>query len=238
MEITYLLFVLLGFVSALISGVFGFGTALVFLSLGSYLLPVKETIAFATVLFIASTVTKTVVFGKYIDWKLVGIMSVVSVPFAYLGAELLYDLPADLLKRCLGGSILFYLFIERFRWLKGIRPGMMGIVLGSAAYGFVSGLLGSGNIVKALLFREMKISKESFVGAMAATSVLANVAKINSYYGTGLLDTDRVWLLVGLVFSAMSAVFVGRMFLRKITVSQFESGLQLVLFVSAAGLLL
>ncbi|NKB78147.1 MAG: TSUP family transporter [Gammaproteobacteria bacterium] len=238
MEITYLLFILLGFGSALVSAVFGFGTALILLSLGSYLLPIKETIALATVLFIASTVTKTVVFGKHIDWKLVGIMSVISVPFAYIGAELLYDLPGELLKRCLGGTILVYLLLERYQWFPRVKVGTTGIVLGSAAYGFMSGLLGSGNIVKVMIFREMKISKESFIGAMAATSVLTNVAKLNSYSTTDLLDVTQIWAMVGLVFSAVSAVFIGRLFLRKITVSQFQNGLQLVLFASAAGLLL
>ena len=69
MEPIYLAFICIGFGSALISAVSGFGTALIFLAIGSYLLPVKEAIALSTVLFLASTLTKSFVFGRHIDWK-------------------------------------------------------------------------------------------------------------------------------------------------------------------------
>ena len=237
MEMISIVFVLVGFASALVSAVFGFGTALIFLAIGSYLLPIKEAIALASVLFLASTLTKSLVYGRHIDWKLAGVMSFASVPFAYLGALFLDDLPGDTLKRSLGLMVLAYIGLRRFDILPRFRVGRMGLVAGSAAYGFVSGLLGSGNIVKAVIFREMNITKEAFVGAMAATSVLANMAKLHGYYQFGLLDVTRFWLMTGLVAAAISAVLVGRFLLRSVSVTQFEYGLEVVLLVCAFGLI-
>ena len=231
-------FVFLGFIASFVSAVFGFGTALLVLALGSYLLPVQETIVLATVLFAASTITKTLVYGKHIDWRVAGIMAIASLPFAFGGALLMAELPTDWLRRMLGGMILLYVMLIRFQLFPKLNIKTTGLIVGSAGYGFVSGLLGSGNLIKAMIFREMNISKEAFVGAMAATSVLSNVAKLGAYTQTGLLTIDLVYPAVGLVVAALVAVLLGRKILRRMKHSQFETGLQIVLVISAVGLII
>ena len=115
------------------------------------------------------------------------ILSIGSFPFAYIGGLLLEQAPAPILKRSLGGMILAYLALTQYKLLPKFKIGTLGLITGSALYGFISGLLGSGNLVKAIMFREMNISKEAFVGAMAASSVLANLSKLTAYYQSGLL---------------------------------------------------
>ena len=238
MEIEYLLFVLLGFTASIVSAVFGFGTALIVLAVGSHILPVKEAIALGVVLFAASTILKSLLFRGHIDWKIAGIMAITSLPFAYLGASLLADLPADLLKRLLGAMILSYLVLTQFNLFPKIKIGTAGLIGGSAAYGFVSGLLGSGNLIKAIIFREMNITKEAFVGAMAATSVLSNTAKLTAYTQSDLLHSGHAWPVIGLVLAATIAAFVGQRILRNISVGSFEVGIQAVLAISAVALLI
>ena len=103
--------------------------------------------------------------------------------------------------------------------------------------GFISGLLGSGNIIKAILFREMNISKQAFVGAMAATSVLSNVVKLSAYEQANLINMTLLWPMVSLAIVAVFAVLVGRYLLHKVSTEGFEIGIQMVLAVSAIGLL-
>ena len=237
MGIEHVGFVFLGFFASIISAVFGFGTALVVLALGSHILPVKETIALATVLFCATTISKSILFTKHIDWKVVGIMSLASLPFAYVGALLLIHVPAELLKRLVGLMVLIYVAMAYYQLFPKIKIGMPGLIIGSASYGFLSGLLGSGNLIKAILFREMKITKEAFVGAMAATSVLANLAKLTAYTKTGLLTSDLLWPIIGLLIAGSSAACLGRRILRNISVVQFERCVQVVLVISALGLM-
>jgi uncharacterized membrane protein YfcA len=231
------LFVLIGLIGALASAVFGFGTALLVLAIGSHVLPVKETIALATVLFTASTVTKTFLFARHVDWKVVAIMAVACLPFAYLGAELLAVAPAEAIKRLLGAMVLIYLGLSLTNRLPRIRIGTGGLIAGSALYGFVSGLLGSGNLIKVIVFREMNITKEAFVGAMAATSVMSNAAKLTSYTRTGILTADMAVPALALCASAVIAAFAGRMILKKIAVGTFETGVQVLLGAAAIMLL-
>ncbi len=237
METAIVAFVFLGFAASIVSAVFGFGTALIVLAIGSHILPIKTTIVLATVLFAVSTITKSALFARHIDWKITGIMAFGSLPFAYLGALFLDDLPSETLRRLLGLMVLIYLAITLFKLLPKFRIGTGGLIAGSAIYGFISGLLGSGNVIKAIIFREISISKEAFVGAMAATSVLSNIAKLSAYYQSGLLASKLAWPVMCLALAAFSAALLGKYLLGKVTSNQFSYGVQIVLAISAIGLL-
>lgn len=231
-----IVFILIAFVASFASAIFGFGSALLVLALGSQVLPVKETIVLATVLFTASTITKSALFGRHIDWKTVSIMSFASLPFAYLGARLMAVAPAEVLKPALGSMILIYLGLSLAKRLPSVQIGLPGLFIGSGLYGFVSGFLGSGNVVKVILFREMKISKEAFVGAMAATAVLSNIVKLTTYAQTGLLTSDMAPTAVALVGVAVVVALAGRFVLKKMNAQTFQTGVQVLLGVAAIAL--
>ncbi len=233
----YVVFVIIGVLGSLASAVFGFGTALLVLAIGSHVIPVKEAIALATVLFTASTVAKSALFARHIDWKVVAVMALACLPFAYLGAQLLAIVPADHIKRLLGAMVLAYLALGLANALPAWRIGMTGLVAGSALYGFVSGLLGSGNLIKVIMFREMKITKEAFVGAMAATSVMSNLAKLTSYFETGLLGAHVAWPALALAVGAVIAAVIGRAVLTTLDGKTFETGVQVLLGAAAVALL-
>lgn len=238
METAYIIFIALGFVAALVSAVFGFGTALLVLAAGAYILPIKETIALATVLFAASTVTKTLLYHKAIDWKTAATMALASLPLSYLGATLMVGLPVGILRQLLGITVLLYLALTRFNLMPTLKIGTGRLILGSMLYGFLSGLLGSGNIVKAVLFREMSFSKEAFVGAMAATSVLSNLAKLTVFSSSGLLYRELIPPSIALAIVAIITAVIGKQLLTRLSIPHFKSGIHLVLAACAVGLLL
>jgi uncharacterized membrane protein YfcA len=229
-------FIFIAFVASFASAIFGFGSALLVLAFGSLVLPVKETIALATVLFTAATVTKTLLFRSVIDWKVAGIMSFACLPFAYLGAQMLALAPTELVKPVLGLMILIYIGLSIAKRLPTFRLGLLGLLAGSALYGFVSGFLGSGNVIKVVLFREMQITKEAFVGAMAATAVLSNLVKLTSYARSGLLTPDMTSSAIALVLVAVSVALAGRFVLRKLSADAFQTGVQILLGIAALAL--
>ena len=234
----YLLFILAGFVGATISAVFGLGTALVLLTVGSFLLPVKEVIALSAVMFAVSTILKTWIFRRQIDWKLVILMSLVSIPFAWLGADLLIWLPDLWIEKLLGAMVLAYLLVSAAGWRIRAGRNTGWILCGSAGYGFMSGLLGSGGLIKALMFREMGLNKEEYVGAMAATAVLATLVKLHVYWADGLLGSQHMMPALGLVGATLVAVPLGRTILGRLKPGHFETGLNFLLATAAIALLL
>lgn len=242
----YALFALIGFASTLLSSVFGFGSALLVLSIGPYLLPVHEVIALSAILFAASTISKTIVFRHTLDWSLVLIIAVGSLPFAYLGGMLLPHVSQPLLQIALGLLILVSLALKHpsvARCLKTRDSSAAGasrlkLTLIAAGYGIVSGLVGSGSVIKALFFRRMQLAKETFVGTMAATSVLASIGKITAYAQSGLLHSQLIWPALAMLVAALAAILIGRAVLLRIENRWFDTGVTVLMAVAATGLLL
>ncbi len=237
MTVELIAFVALALAGSLVAAVFGFGSALIVLTAGPYLIPVTDAIALSAVLFGASTLTKTLLYWRQIDWKIVAVMAVASVPFAYLGAELVSVINPEVLRRMLAVMILLYLTLDTFDLIPRFKIGMAGLIGGSAAYGFASGLMGTGSLIKVVMFREMNISKQAFVGAMAASSVLASFSKIVSYSRANLLHADMMPVILALVVMAVAAALIGRRFLLHLSTRGFEIGLRIILAIMAAGLL-
>ncbi len=234
----YAAFVLIAFASSMVSAIFGLGTALLLLSIGVFLLPIKETIALATILFLAAGIVKTLLFRDKIDWRTTLWVTIGSLPFAWFGAELVDAAPAELLKKLLGAMVLVYLLVSITGWNLPLKPGKYGLLAGSCVYGFLSGLLGSGNIIKAILFREMSFGRQSFVGTMAATSVLTNTAKLTAYTKDGLIAPDHSYTILALIVSATISSLIGRLLLQKFSMVYFQYGLSILLACVALKLLI
>ncbi len=134
--------------------------------------------------------------------------------------------------------VLCYLLITlKGKYLKLISNKTI-LITGSCLYGFLSGLLGSGNIIKAVLFREMPLNKESFVGIMAAISVLTNMAKLTAYAKDGLISVEHTGVILALVISAVVSALIGRYLLKRISIRYFQQGVAIVLFCVAITLLI
>lgn len=274
----YALFVLLAFVSSLLSGIFGFGSAMIVLALGPYFLPGHEVVALSAVLFAASTITKTIAFRAHLHWPLVMTITLGSLPFAYVGGLMLPLLSQDMLQRCLGLLILTHVLLTHTKlWLPGRfltsyflpsnqdrhrrittdgpgaaatsdtpqpikqparQPGQAYLIAIAASYGFTSGLVGSGSVIKALFFRRLELGKEAFVGTMAATSVVATIGKIGAYSQTGLLHGGLLTPMLALTIVAIAAVLISRVYLRKIDSTVFSHGVTVLLIVAGTGLLI
>jgi uncharacterized membrane protein YfcA len=275
----YTLFVLLAFVSSLLSSIFGFGSAMIVLAIGPYFLPGHDVVALSAVLFAASTLTKTIAFRAHLHWPLVITITLGSLPFAYVGGLMLPLLSQEVLQRCLGILILTHVLLtqtklrllRRLQSLRGThlqtdtgtdtdtdtdtaqvsttvqmqqpiqqsapQPGKIYLIAIAACYGFTSGLVGSGSVIKALFFRRLELSKEAFVGTMAATSVVATIGKIGAYTQTGLLHSGLRTPMLALIIVAITAVLIGRVTLRKIDSAVFTHGVTVLLIVAGIGLL-
>jgi len=235
-----LLFVSLAFFASLVSAVFGLGTALLVIGLGAHLLPAQDTIVLATVLFTASTVSKTLIYRHQIDWQLALLVAVASFPFAFAGAFFLPFLAPNVLRVLLGAMILIYLIVKyQTHWLPDfsrLRHHTPGLVVVAATYGFCSGLLGSGNVIKAIVFRELKLYGPGFVGVMAATSVLSNIAKLSAFTAVGLLQKHPPTLILALCVVAIGAVVLGRWVLPHLDANRYHYGVDIILALSAVAL--
>lgn len=232
------LFIVLGFGSCLVSATFGFGSALFVLAVGSYLVPIKETIALGAVLFAVADTSQAILLRKYVDWPVALAFALISIPFSYVGASLVPIVPTELLQKGLGLMALCYLIVHCSPWRIYFKPGEKQLFVVSGVYGFLSGFLGGGTVVSAIFFRETGLRKEGFVGLMAATSLSANITKAITYTRAGLINGHHSMMVLGLTLSALLAVFLGHMLRTNLPDKNFYHGTSMMLGVVAIGLLM
>lgn len=237
MSDAHLLFVVLAAAGSLISAVFGFGTAIILLAGGALFLPVPECIALSTIIFAANTLNKSWIHRHHIDWRLTIQMSLVSLPFAWAGAELMVEVPVDWLRRGLAAIVILHILLQFLKARPAFTPSLSAVIGISGLYGFLSGLIGTGNIIKALFLDRAGFERQSFVGVMAATSVLANAGKLFSYSQSGLFGPQHLMPALALLAVSVITTLAGRHLLTRISGSQFKVGLRLILLVVAVSLL-
>lgn len=220
-----------------LSGVFGFGSGLILTPLMMLILPPKTAIVVVTLAFFVSTLSKTVIFRRVIDWKLVSFIIVSSGIPVYWGSELMVSAPVAMLKQGLALLILFYLLKNLFGW-KFRLNGRLQIFLGSALYGWLTGIIGTASPIKAMVFNELEVEREAFVGAMAVTALAMNLIKLGNWSRYSLVDPQYYPLGMALCVGALVGTLIGKKILGRMNSQYFQRGLMALLFASALALLL
>ncbi len=225
-------------ISALISGVVGFGSAMIFISLGSLFFPIKSVIFLGTVFFLAMNVSKIIFYAKHVHGRLALWIIVAALPGNYLGAQFMVESDPEFLKKVLGVIILLYV-IWAFRNHEKIKKLSRPVVAaGSFIYGLVAGAVGTGGVIKVMMLDRMGIRKEAFVGTMAVTAGLGNVVKLFVYSSLPLAEKNAYGLMVGLVAIAFIGTWLGRHVLRRLTPELFRSLVLGALFIISLRLIL
>lgn len=233
----YIIYLVIAVFASCVSALFGMGAALILLAAGAYLFDPAEAIALATIIFTSNTIARSATMWKDIPWKMGIFMAVASIPFAYLGAEHMVHVPTELLRRMLGALILIHVFVTWRKFQVNTSGSYPTYGILSAIYGYLSGLLGSGNPVKAIFFHHMGLSKHAFVGLMAVTSIPANAVKLFSYHQSGLLESVPNFMPIALIAISIIVAIGGRMLLKKLPDAGFKVGLQVMLTLAALGLI-
>lgn len=231
----YGIVLLMSFLSASV----GTGGTLILIPLAALYFGPKEGIGILTMYFLFQNSIKILLFQKHIDFKFGMQLILFSVPGAILGGIALGFLPAELFKKIFAVIILSYLANELIGLVpkRGLNERHAIPILGFA-YGFLSGLVGSGNLIKGPLFLGMGLSKEAYIGTYAFTSFFINIPKLATYTATGIVNAST--LTQSLPFLAISIVgtFAGRKFIRQIRHDVFYWILNVTFVLSALALLL
>jgi uncharacterized membrane protein YfcA len=205
---------------------------------GSYLLPEKEVIALSAVFFFAAEVARVVRFRSEFRPGRMLLFGAINLPFVALGALLLGSAPTSMIRYGLAMLVLLHVFQRRCGITVAHVSDTGIVVLGASIHGLLSGLLGSGSTIKAVLFRGVTGSREQFISIMASTGLLASAVKIGVYVKTGLFRIDHVAVAFVLVATAIVSTLAGAYLLRQISENRYQDALDLIFILGAAGLLI
>ncbi|TCP57859.1 hypothetical protein EV586_102305 [Tumebacillus sp. BK434] len=246
-----------GFVVGLLIGLTGMGGGLVMTPMMIFLFGVSPTVAVGTDLLYAS-ITK--IFGGYqhwrqktVDWTVVKLLSIGSVPGAFLGSmtilylqSLYVDSVEGIVGRMLGFTYLLIAFVMIFRMFKKqktaadngepIKPDKKKMITLGLIGGFIVGLtsVGSGTLFMAFLLLIYPVAASRLVGTDIVQAVLVTGVAGIAHLAIGNVNLPLVgFLLLG----SIPGILIGSRMSLKIPELAVRSCLFLMIFLSGFKML-
>lgn len=202
--------------TSVLSAALGSGTGFVLIPLAALQFGAKESVGILAIYFLFQNINKIAVYRKHIDWK-IGIRVICwSFPGVLIGSIALGYLPVELFKKILGCVILLYLTNDVFKLIPKKHEPEKLLPFLSMGYGFLSGLIGSGNVIKGPLFTSLGLLKQTYVGTYAFTSLFVNIPKIVTYFSMGILDNDAFFKAIPFLIISIVGTHAGKYFIGKI----------------------
>jgi len=224
-------------ISSVLSSSLGVGS-FILLPLAALAYGPKQSVGIITIYFLFQNINKLIVFWKDIHWKIGLKMILWSLPGTLIGSYALSLIPADIFGKLLAIFILTYLANDVFKIIPKSGHNKTTIPLFGLLYGLMSGLTGSGNLVKGPLFTSMGLVKEGYVATYALTSFFTNIPKIWIYYSTGIIDESTFGKSLPFLFISIVGTYLGKKLLKKMHNDLFYYVVNIAFAFSAIALLL
>jgi uncharacterized membrane protein YfcA len=236
-----LLLYLLILIASIFSTAFGLSSFLL-IPLFTLFFSTKESVAAASLYFTFQNTVKLAFFWRFTDWKISRKLLLYALPGTIAGSALLLHINVSYFQKALGLIILIYIANDLLKKEKeisnpiNVKPYQLPIF--GFLYGFFSGAIGSGNLLKGPLFSSVGLTKETYIATYAATSFLLNIPKVAMYVIGGLINMDVFLKSTPLLIIAILGTYIGKKFIDRISASNFTVLIKLLFVISAITLML
>ncbi len=207
------------FLASVLSGVAGFGGAMVFLPVLVALYGPRASVPILTVSVLLGNASRVYFNRRELDLGIVVLFTLGSVPFAVLGSMVYVSLPPLWIKKAIGLFLVLSVAAQRLRPVRISRPWVFAPL--GAFSGFLSAIVGGIGPLSAPFFLAYGLAKEAFVGTEAFCAAGMHLAKSLAYNRLGVLAGPELaaGLAYGLVMSAGS--YVARHILQRLPREKF-----------------
>jgi uncharacterized protein len=221
---------LVAFIASTLSGVVGFGGAMLFLPVLVAIYGVKASVPILTVSVLFGNVSRVIFNRRELNLKLVALFSFGAIPFAIWGSFVYVALPPHWIKKGIG---IFLLVTVVFRHLKPnfkMKKAWLFTPLG-ALNGFLSALIGGVGPLSSPFFLAYGLTKEAFVGTEALCSAGTHFVKAITYNRLHVLDKRE--LLIGTAFGLVMTLgsYTAKKVLERLSRQKFLLLVEIVLVV-------
>lgn len=189
------------FAAAAISGVAGFGGALLLLPLLVATLGAAQAVPLLTIAQLIGNLSRVGFGFTQIHWKSVGLFLLGATPMAILGAISFVQLPKELITRAIGAAILVFVALKHLDLMK-IKSGGAVLIGGGVVVGFLSGLVGSAGPLGAAIFLSLGLPPAAYIASEATTAIAMHGVKTAVYQHYIVLNRE-FWFLATLMGVAM-----------------------------------
>ncbi len=208
------------FVASTLSGIVGFGGAMIFLPVLVAIYGVRASVPILTVSVLLGNASRVYFNRRELDLKLVLLFSLGALPFAVWGSFVYVALPTFWIKKGIGIFLLITVLLRHIHPSFKLTQSWVFIPLG-AVTGFLSALMGGVGPVSSPFFLAYGLTKEAFVGTEALCAVGMHLVKSVTYNRLNVLNSKE--LLAGLGFGLVMTLgsYVARQVLERISRQKF-----------------
>ena len=207
--IVWILFV--AFLAFALSASAGLGGSLILVPMLILFIGTKQGIAVAALLLAGNNVAKTIAYREFVLLRPIGLVVVMTVVGAALGASTMLLIPEKMIRIGVLAMIATTLLVD---WRgsvcpkPGIRPSWASLCAFGA--GAASGISGTSGPLKGVALRALKLNRQSFVGAASVVSLFGDAAKVG-VFAIASQYSGRFLILEVLAIPLMvAASFLGR----------------------------
>ena len=197
------------FISGLIRGFSGFGSAMVNAPILSLLWGPTVGIPVAALIELVPAIQLTPKAIPNANWRLVWLMGIPALILIPLGSWLLTTLPADFIRRFVALIVLMLVITLWSGWrYKGKRTTSSTILVGSCS-GLLSGATGMGGPPVILYLMAGKESAKELRAILVCYFTIILVGLMISFGFLGLFSQSVIWQTIFLVLPFLIGIFIG-----------------------------
>lgn len=233
----WVILILVSYLAATISGVAGFGGALLLLPFLTNIVGIKEAIPILTIAQIFGNLSRVTFSFSKIAWRPVIYFMIGSIPASYFGSRLFISADKDLITKIIGGVILAIVIWRRLK-LHATKLTNRYMTVGGLASGFLSGLSGVGGPIAVLFFLGYGLTGSALIASEAMTATMTHLTK-TFIYSSGHIITST-GLLYGSVLG-ITMVFgswTGKKIIDKLSKDKFLLLVEIILAITGLWFIL
>jgi len=222
----------LGLLAGIFGGVIGFGTAIILMPALVYFYGPVQSIPVMAIVATVANLSRIFLWWRLIEWRVCFVYSLTAIPAVILGANTIVALNATIVQVILGTFLILLIPIRRWMRKQNFVLQLWHMALVGAFIGYLTGIVATTGAINTPFFLAYGLSKGTFLGTEAASTLSVLFTKGIVFHGLGLLDSTA--MIQGLLIG--SAVLVGSIFSKRIILTlserQFLQLMELVMLIS------
>ena len=233
----FLLILALGLVAGTISGIVGFGSAIMLMPALVIAFGPRQAVPIMAIASIMANFSRILVWWREIDWRACAAYSVTGIPAAALGARTLLVLPPRIVEGALGAFFIAMIPARRVLAAHNLRLKLWHLAVAGALIGYLTGIVVSTGPLNAPIFLAYGLVKGAFLATEAAGSLAVYISKALIFRSFGALPADIAAKGFIIGSSLMAGSFLAKRFVMKIAPERFRLLMEALLLASGLTML-
>lgn len=228
----FTLLCVVAYFAAVVSGMAGFGGALLLLPFLIEIVGTAYAVPILTIVQFIGNLSRVCFGFLQIQWKPVILFLISAIPFSILGAFSFIELPKDLITRCIGAAILLFVLLKYFGFLN-LKANSFLLVFGGGFVGFLSGFLGSAGPLGAAIFLSLGLPPVAYIASEGITALVIHGVKISIYQKYIILNQDLSILAAAMGLVVIMGTWTAKAVIKYIPQKVFEHYVAMLLIAIA-----